>query len=99
MPLEPDDHLPPASSNDDPAAFTGDLPTEVVAPMLRYMSSHGLGAMELRIEAVASDGPMDFEAVPPRTQTGLLEPDLTCFEAPLENSLDAGVFITVVPGE
>ena len=101
MPLVPDDRRPPSTpddnENESQAAFTGDLPAEVVQPMLRYMSSNNLGAMELRIEAVASDGPLDFEGAPTQTQTAVLEPDLTCFEAPQEDSLDSGVFITVRP--
>lgn len=101
MPLPPDDRRPPStpdgSSNENQAAFTGDLPAEVVQPMLRYMSSNNLGAMELRIEAVAPDGPLDLEGATTQTQTATLEPDLTCFETPQEDSLDGGVFITVRP--
>lgn len=86
---------PPEGDHNTHHDFSAEaIPDEIVAPMIRYMSARGLGAMELRIEAVEAD-PSATDA--PKTATAVLEPDLTCYETPEAESLDGGVFITATP--
>ena len=85
----------PDLSESSPEDDLSSVPAEVLAPMIQFMSDHKLGKMELTIEAVDSQQKAGLEPAATKTQTAVLDPDLTCHAAPDHGTLASGAFITI----